>query len=454
MPQSARLASPCGGASGPMRSSASGQSALMSPRSSAMSILARAASQDTVGLQGSPHGMASSASVMSILSSPRMGLCQSAVDLRTVAEAGVEIDSRRLMSAEEEIRLKLKGDKERRLQLQRDARERHQKTQLRESSVRAASRDRLEREVQETREREAEADKRKRLWDIEERQRMAELRSWEREQKVETEASIKISPRLSPRSPSHDLSREERHRLEERRLKEKAEKELVHMQAKEVNRQSRELRAESQREVHTEFARRQARVEAQREEQRRLAVEVRKRGQVQREMQYETRALGKKTVTEQQSVKEIHEYTRREQDKLRKEQELKTTKLQDMRVKGERERLQREAKELRAKEQELVKRQETLSKASVEQQVQALAEAKERKEHGLKLRRFLEIEQRQGRAEAERRDREQRKRSEDDRNAVYFVPPAPKARLVGGRLIDGRSSCRSLSPSFCGVGGG
>jgi len=384
--------------------------------------------------------------------SPRLGLCSSTLDLRTVEEARACGDlvesSSRLMTEEEERRLKLKGERERFLLAQKAAKDRDKFFQSHEKLAKEASRDKLTADMQDEKDRVSEEAKRRRLWDIEERQRQAELRRWAREQKLDKEDPIIVSPRLSPRGSSLDPSRRDLGKEAERKMREKSEKEIVRLRAREAAKRAHDARLKKQEEVHADWLVRQQRLEAAKEDKRRQEEIKRSKVREQREIQAENRAILKKGLTDQQKQQEIREYRRREQDKMRRQQEQERLQTMSLQVKGQKERILRDAKELRRQEEEIAKKKALFTKAAWEQEVATAAEEKERKEEEAKIRRLLDVEQREVRAEYEHLEREQRKLAEDgDRTAVYFVPPAPKARLMA------RLSTRSLSPSFFGVGG-
>lgn len=353
-------------------------------------------------------------------------------------------ESHRLISAEDEMRLRLQGEKEKRLKDQRDARERARLASLREDAARHAERRKLEAMAKEEKEQKIEAEKLKRALDIEERKRQAELRAWEREQTAENDASIQISPRLALRSLSNDLSRDEEWQLEENKLKQKSEKELQHLQVREANRRAIEARNKRRQEIHADWVQRQRRLEASRAEKRREEEAKRQKAREQRNAKAESKASRRSIISLEQNQKIIIDHQTREQEAQRKEQEMNEGRLRELKIRGERERLHQEAKDLKTREKILKEKQQDLTRVAQEERSKQIQEFKDKRLQEAKLRRFLDIEKRQEKAESQRRDRENKKHAEDDRNVVYFVQPQGKAK------VQGRAACRSLSPSWCG----
>jgi len=393
------------------------------------SMMPRASSQDVLaGFGGLLSPSASEATMQDLgagntmLSSPRV-LGTSTLDPE-LSIFGEPIDTTRLMSPRDEAKLKLKGDKERRLRAQREAREQQREVQRLEAARRQATRERLEAEAREAKEREFEEERRRRLWDIEERKRQAELRAWEREQQLEVDVNIKLSPRLSQ---SNESQEERARRKQEEKIRAKEERDVAISRAREAARREKEERARKEEE---ERAERQRRILAVKEEKRRRDMEKARAAKEQREIKSETRQMQKQSLQETEAQKQAREHQFREQERLRRQEAAEARRLQEMRSKGERERLFQEAKELRRREKDLQDRQQMLARATVEEQVKMQFEAKEKQKEDAKRLRILEVERRQAKAEADRLAREELKKGEDERNVVYFVQPQPKGRLV------------------------
>jgi len=381
---------------------------------------------------GSALGVpASSASIASLLTSPRsLKFSMSAIEL---VPASPRIDDQRLTTAEQEQRLRLLGEKEKRLCAQRECREATRRAKELDCLHKQSERERLEAEIREAREKQEEEQKRQRLWQIEEFQRQAELRCWEREHRAVDQLGVNLSPRLSATSEGDTITQQEQLRRE--RLHKREERELQQMKAQALRRSVVEPWAKKEDAVKEQFQKELQSIEADRRKIREAAQRCRAREKM------ETRASQRSLAAEKELAKQTSEQQARERLRMRRQEELEEAQVRALRERGERERRMREAKEQKLREQELRTTQEMLARAAREDAVKQQFEAKERLAQEAKMRRLLDIEKRKARAEAAEREREQRRRAEDPMKALYFVPPAPKARLE-----------RSLSP-VAAVGG-
>lgn len=375
-----------------------------------------------------------------------MRVCMSARSL-----CGRPIDAERLMPAPEAERLRAKGEKEMYLQSARDSRRMLKDQQRGEEEIRREMLKRVEQQRNEEKERKAEEVQRRRLWSIEERRQQAEIRVQEREQDRQQAMMSSSNNRLSPRSSRAtsprgapapqagsmerlEPSREERRQLEERTLREKADKQYEIEKAKEVRKLEREQRTQQKGKVKVGFEQSLKTIDVARESMHQQDQLKKKRAKERREVQAEARATHRLSQVEEAAAKETREHQKQVQMRMKKEQEVEEAKMLEMQMAGERERLMQEARMLRMKERQLQQRQHQLSQASVEDKTKRLFEAKERKKKEDQLRRSLDIERRQGHAEVQRVERERKKCDEADKPSDYFVPPIQKAKIVDGMV--------------------
>jgi len=288
--------------------------------------------------------------------------------------------------------------------------------------------------------RKAEEEQRQRILIIEEKQIQAELRSSARGREQVQQTAIESSSRsrlTSPRGLSverRELNRQERARLEEEELRRKADKQYEINKAKEARRLERGVRAQQKSQVNLDFHDNLRSIDAVREQLREQDELKRQRARERREIQAEARTSQRQAALEAKKAKEAREHQAKERSHLKRGQEAEAMRLLELQMAGERERLQKEARALKQKELELQHRQRQLVQASVEEKTKRLFEAKDRKEKERHLRRFLDIEKRQVQAEVQKLEREKIHNKEQDTPADYFVPPAPKARLIPGAI--------------------
>jgi len=414
----------------------------ISPLQSANATLAAAASLGRASRGNPQAALSHSNTVLSLGSattrSPRtMAMCLSA---RTLHSRGSSIETDRLMTPREADILRMKGEKERRLQMGRDSRKQLAEATQIEAMLRTDMLDKQEALRKEVLHRKAEEEQRQRILIIEEKQIQAELRSSARGREQVQQTAIESSSRsrlTSPRGLSverRELNRQERARLEEEELRRKADKQYEINKAKEARRLERGVRAQQKSQVNLDFHDNLRSIDAVREQLREQDELKRQRARERREIQAEARTSQRQAALEAKKAKEAREHQAKERSHLKRGQEAEAMRLLELQMAGERERLQKEARALKQKELELQHRQRQLVQASVEEKTKRLFEAKDRKEKERHLRRFLDIEKRQVQAEVQKLEREKIHNKEQDTPADYFVPPAPKARLIPGAI--------------------
>jgi len=331
------------------------------------------------------------------VSTPRLLMNHSSASIRSLTGTGFG----RYMSEEEEIRLQLKGEKENNLRFQRELREEQKKAKKQEEERAKAlqrARDTEEREKMELQKQE---ERTRRLLEIEERCEWKECQIKEREKQKQADElrmdKAKAACMRGLRS-IEDVELLRQQLKNERLIKIREDREQRERAKQTTQLLQQELDAASTAEFERLKQEKEQRTE---QEQLKRQREVFKR---ERNDQLKTKHVEMRAEQERRRIAIQHQ---KEQLNLLQQEQDKEKALRDkLKEQGKREQLLREAKELREQQKLLNEKKQTFARMQQEARDKEHRIALERRKEEAKLRRLLDIEERQERAEKARLARE------------------------------------------------
>lgn len=302
----------------------------------------------------------------------------------------------RFLTLEEELRLQAQGEREHVRQLMKERK--LQETEARIMAEKYELDSRMAQEAQKRYLRESEAEDKRllRMRDTEEKKELARRRHWDRWDRLgQAPASPREQTGSIPSFASGGVSRQDIIVQETQRLLAKSDKEYRIQQERDKLQRDRDIRRICIEEARAKQEAELLKVRARLEEKRREELQKRQSALEQRELQALRRSQERHQREREEQSHQVEAEKSKERDAAKLHKDLEEARLRAIRVHAEKDKLRAEAREQYLRKQVILRQQEVLAQAAIEQRNLKRLQELEKRAQEVQVRKLLDFERRQ-----------------------------------------------------------